>query len=449
MQQVVPTTQRQYFLGIGGQQSGPFSETEVIQKIKEGTVSTDTMVWYEGLPEWQPISSITALAAAFSPSAPRTEAVPPQKNQEKVSTFAEKESLEPVFQEDEAVFESAFVRFRIHFIVGGIVIALAVGVSLFYWIASRINRPRVEEPLVSTQKPPENQRENQLRKAVSDMLISPQESLNTLMTLINDNPNDRVAQEATQTALDYYKRVIKPTESGRVLMAARRPLEAAKYFLMDPPSYSEAEGAYYAAYLSVNDKVKKRQALIEDIRLLLNQLNNLKLAIERIQLLQKEFPNEPHPYGYYLRPPEERLKDIFNRISFYFVQNLMAFFASEFPQINLLSRPLVELKKDASEKYRIVGSYRGDVLLNQDRLSNIYFVFWLSKEQWRVVDTNLTEERRKWARQVQQQHIGEVLSAQEMLRDLEQIFKTQFPKNALHESIARIESKALGISTNE
>lgn len=57
-----------YFLGIGGEQSGPLSESEVIQKIRNGEIPSDSLVWFEGLAEWQAIDTIPAFREAFNDS---------------------------------------------------------------------------------------------------------------------------------------------------------------------------------------------------------------------------------------------------------------------------------------------------------------------------------------------------------------------------------------------
>jgi hypothetical protein len=50
---------QKFFLGVNGEQLGPFSEAEVRQKLQAGEVTNETLVWYEGLAEWQPLANIT------------------------------------------------------------------------------------------------------------------------------------------------------------------------------------------------------------------------------------------------------------------------------------------------------------------------------------------------------------------------------------------------------
>jgi uncharacterized RDD family membrane protein YckC len=62
-----------WYYGINGQQQGPVSEAEIIQLVQAGTLSATTLIWREGLPDWQPLS--VALPQALSSSI--TSAEPP------------------------------------------------------------------------------------------------------------------------------------------------------------------------------------------------------------------------------------------------------------------------------------------------------------------------------------------------------------------------------------
>jgi len=59
----------QYFLGIKGEQSGPYSVEEVGQKIARGEVGADDLCWREGFHEWLPVSSLPELGKAAQHSA--------------------------------------------------------------------------------------------------------------------------------------------------------------------------------------------------------------------------------------------------------------------------------------------------------------------------------------------------------------------------------------------
>ena len=55
-----------YFVALAGQQQGPFSANEVIEKIKTGILTRDSLIWSQELVEWTPAEKVAALAAAFS-----------------------------------------------------------------------------------------------------------------------------------------------------------------------------------------------------------------------------------------------------------------------------------------------------------------------------------------------------------------------------------------------
>lgn len=236
-------------------------------------------------------------------------------------------------------------------------------------------------------------------------------------------------------AADYYKQNRQPAKAGRLLMLADRPLEASQLFLSEPPSYKEAEEAIFAAYKMADD-LNKRDLLMQNVRLLLGRAENVFLATERVRLLEKEFPGQKHPFGYYLKSADKRVADLFNRISFSFVRKLLYFLDNEFPQLNLVNRPLVSVQKIKGTKYRVMGTYKGDVMLNEDKLSNIHMTFWLWDDRWHLVSTNLTTERGSWANKERERMKNHVFSSEQMLQYMENVFKSQFPKHAFHESVS-------------
>jgi uncharacterized RDD family membrane protein YckC len=46
-----------FYYAVNGQQTGPVSEEELRQKVATGGLTPDTLVWREGMPEWQPFSA--------------------------------------------------------------------------------------------------------------------------------------------------------------------------------------------------------------------------------------------------------------------------------------------------------------------------------------------------------------------------------------------------------
>ena len=53
-----------YYILVNGQQTGPFS----IEQLSVTGIEPDTMVWTEGMSEWQPAWQIAALATIMKPS---------------------------------------------------------------------------------------------------------------------------------------------------------------------------------------------------------------------------------------------------------------------------------------------------------------------------------------------------------------------------------------------
>jgi GYF domain 2 len=475
MAQPASSTQ-QYFLGIGGAQTGPHSEAEIVQKIRAG-LPTDTLVWFEGLSEWQPVTTVPVFDAAYKNVTPAGSLPSPDKDAPlepsapivprvhfkplteeggevtptlvsgssaasnlRASTF-DNSPAEPIFGPEEATFtQASFVTDRIYFIIGGVTLILGGVVIYFLVSAGSAGRDAASR---TPKGPPPNKtgltaltpREAELRKATSELALQPGPSLESLNKLINENSDDAFGKQAITAAVDYY-RVHSPSEGGRLLMKIKRPEDAIGFFLTEPANLQEAEKAYFASFEASTDDTKRKDYLLKDIQLLLGLLKDPGKAQTRVELLEKTFPGQQHTYGYYLKSTEEKIKDLFGRISFYFVQTLMAYLDSELPQIALAKRPLVELKKDRMGKYRIVGTYKGDVLLNQDRLGNIYFTFWLTDKQWELVDTNLTAERRIASHRERDREKKGAVTAPEMLATLERVFKTQFPKNGVHERVS-------------
>jgi len=453
---------QQYFLGLGGEQTGPHSAAEIIEKIRAGQIQTDALVWYEGLSEWQPLQSLSPFSEAFAGGTPaaaapvaavpnpapaaaapapaaaapkKVKAPVPSKDTEDythVSTFAEGSEAAPVFDAEEGAFFKPFLADEAKLKKLAVVVVVGLGLLIFCVKTLFFNADELPPPVIQT--PKMSSRAGDLRKALSELLVTPTPSVETLKRLAKEDPNDEIGRSAVNAVVDYYK-VHAPVEAGRLLMQVNRPEEAIKFFMGEPPAYPEAETAFVKAAEATTDPAKKKEYLLKSIELLISPLNNNERAAAQLQVYEKAFPGEPHPYGYYLKSPEDKLKDLFERISFYFVQNLSAFIETELPKINLMSKPVVELRKEADGKYRVVGSYSGEITLNQDRLKKIFFQFWLSNNQWVLVDTNLTSERRKFTQLEREKQKSNSLGAPEMLKGLEKMFRDQFPKKSLHEQV--------------
>lgn len=57
----------QYLLGIQGVQSGPFSETEIREKLAAGGIPANALCWTEGWSEWRAVSAVFPSATGVTP----------------------------------------------------------------------------------------------------------------------------------------------------------------------------------------------------------------------------------------------------------------------------------------------------------------------------------------------------------------------------------------------
>jgi hypothetical protein len=436
------TENRGYFLGIEGEQLGPLSEKELLEKINQGQVPPQTLIWWDGQVDWQPISEISEFktyyekpivpAPPLEPSPTRSKPLQSPPSDEPFATFSAPDSpSQPVFTAAESNFpRPSFLKTRAK-LMGGIFAGLCLVTLAFLYFN---NGPApAKKPLKRISKDQLlAERKAKVSKALSELLLKPDQSIQALQEIVRQDSKDEPGAEAVTALLENYRQTQKYQQAGDLLLELKRPDEAARLFLMDPTLSAKAESALFQAYQATKGK-EQADFLIQDIKLLLVQLKNPALAVERIQLFEKTFPALSHPYSYYLLPSDQRIQNIFNRLSFHFVQELMKHMTSEFPQVTLVNRPLIEVKRNASGEYRIVARYQGDVLLSNDRLRNIYFIFWLVDGQWVLVDTNLTRERQRFAAITREKYNASVMTPERMIQYLETVFQTQFPNKALHE----------------
>jgi membrane protease subunit (stomatin/prohibitin family) len=67
----------QWYLGIDGQQHGPFDGPDLPGKVASGQLTPDTLVWTAGMEQWQPAREIAALAPVLSIAPPPLPMAPP------------------------------------------------------------------------------------------------------------------------------------------------------------------------------------------------------------------------------------------------------------------------------------------------------------------------------------------------------------------------------------
>ena len=53
-----------FYYSLNGQQTGPVSEEQLRQMVATGSLKAETLVWREGMAEWQPYSAVIGAVAA-------------------------------------------------------------------------------------------------------------------------------------------------------------------------------------------------------------------------------------------------------------------------------------------------------------------------------------------------------------------------------------------------
>lgn len=70
--------QVQYFVGVNGQQAGPFNWQQLQQLVAQGQLTQQTYVWKQGMPQWQFAGQVQELQPLFASAAPQMPGMPPQ-----------------------------------------------------------------------------------------------------------------------------------------------------------------------------------------------------------------------------------------------------------------------------------------------------------------------------------------------------------------------------------
>ncbi len=447
MQPQLRPTPIQYYIGVQGEQVGPFSEAQMFAKIDAHEIPPDTLIWFEGLGGWQPLVSIESFRARIEKNISAVPPPPPPisaPSSESVMSFADG-SAEPLFKDESTPEKTPHQKKKIIIgaSIGG---AILVGglVYFLFFMGENIDLTQIGKKAKSGEGV--KSREEKVRTALSELLLNPDASLQVLREVLKEKNNDAIGKEALEALLNYYKQRQRYVDAGRFLVELKRPSEAVKFFLMDNNSTKEAEVALYEAYQGTKEAFRK-DFLLQDIQLLIGPLKNEPLAIERIKLLEKEFPGTDHPYHFYVLDQTQKIEKLFEKLNAYFVQTLTSYLNAELPEIRWATLPKLELVKEPvkegkDNQYRITGRYKGDLQLNRDTLKNLHFLFWFYNDQWLLVDTNLTAERAKFSAEEKKRHQGELYPPGKILDLLETTFRTQYPKHAFHEDVSQIKKQA-------
>jgi len=68
---------KQWYVAIRGKQEGPFSEADVVARVRSGAIGRDAHVFAQGMPSWAAISGVPTFAEAFATASPSAGPPPP------------------------------------------------------------------------------------------------------------------------------------------------------------------------------------------------------------------------------------------------------------------------------------------------------------------------------------------------------------------------------------
>jgi hypothetical protein len=71
-----PVPQVQYLIGVNGQQAGPFDWNQLQQLVQQGQLTVQTLVWTQGMANWDYAGNVAELAPLFQNSAPQMPGMP-------------------------------------------------------------------------------------------------------------------------------------------------------------------------------------------------------------------------------------------------------------------------------------------------------------------------------------------------------------------------------------
>lgn len=70
MQTPPPIPQVNYHIAVNGQQAGPYEKSVIANMIQSGQLNANTLVWKQGMPQWEPITNVPDFAPLFSNNMP-------------------------------------------------------------------------------------------------------------------------------------------------------------------------------------------------------------------------------------------------------------------------------------------------------------------------------------------------------------------------------------------
>ena len=65
-----PMPQREYMIAVNGAQYGPYNKQQLAQMTQAGQINAQTLVWTQGMAQWEQAAAVADLAMIFQPAAP-------------------------------------------------------------------------------------------------------------------------------------------------------------------------------------------------------------------------------------------------------------------------------------------------------------------------------------------------------------------------------------------
>lgn len=65
-----PMPQREYMIAVNGAQYGPYNKQQLAQMAQAGQINAQTLVWTQGMAQWEQAAAVADLAMIFQPAAP-------------------------------------------------------------------------------------------------------------------------------------------------------------------------------------------------------------------------------------------------------------------------------------------------------------------------------------------------------------------------------------------
>jgi hypothetical protein len=137
--------ERSWYIVIAGKQEGPFPESQLRTYIAEGRVTADTLIWSDGMAEWQRAGDVPGLVGAApppSPGGPPPTPLPGSARWPAVNAATSSEALSSDFSVFGLFGRALLVAIGTLFVIP----APWVMTSFYRWFISHIRAPQIPAP---------------------------------------------------------------------------------------------------------------------------------------------------------------------------------------------------------------------------------------------------------------------------------------------------------------